>query len=546
MADTDLNIWVKTKDQASQGLGNIERKSGGFFRRMRAGWVGLAAKVFIYTAAIKAAGRAISTFTGAASKVENLQTRLKVLFGSVEQGNRVFADMEKLAGRVPKTYDEIMESATNLAAVVKGGPEEVKKLMPIIVDLSSATGISVRDTTSQIIRMYSAGAAAADMFRERGVLAMLGFKAGVSVSAEETMDRVVAAWEDANSKFRGASQELANTWTGQMSMLEDAWFKFTSSFGEFITQSGAAKDGIDSLREATKFYAEAAERAKKAQEALGRTELEKDLKRQLVPIEKALRILEEQGNAQLALNGRITDYHTLLIERERILATLDRINEDLTESQGNLNDETQRGVDIWASFRQGAKQGIESSRDEYGDFIGSIKTGTVNLVDSLQGTLTEFFDDFLRGKVKDAGDLFRSFGNSVLKILSSVLANLALFGFSGSGGLIGGFFSKGASTAASTAASSTAGAVGAGVRPYQFGTKHVPETGLYMLHRGEEVRTPGQQGGGGGGQTINYFIAAMDSQSFHEFLLRNKGSVHQIVSDNLRYRGSLANQIRTK
>jgi hypothetical protein len=74
--------------------------------------------------------------------------------------------------------------------------------------------------------MYSAGAAAADLFRERGVLSMLGFQAGVSVSAEETRKRLIAAWEDPASRFRDASAMLARTWTGMLSMLSDAWFQF--------------------------------------------------------------------------------------------------------------------------------------------------------------------------------------------------------------------------------------------------------------------------------------------------------------------------------
>jgi len=137
-----------------------------------------------------------------------------------------------------------MEVATALTAVVKGGAEEVLKWLPLIGDLAATTGLSLRDTTSQFIRMYSAGAAAADMFRERGVLAMLGFKAGAKYSAEETMRIMEEEWKSSTSKFRGATDELAKTWDGTMSMLSDAWFLFRNK----VMQAGVFEYLTDKLR----------------------------------------------------------------------------------------------------------------------------------------------------------------------------------------------------------------------------------------------------------------------------------------------------------
>jgi len=74
--------------------------------------------------------------------------------------------------------------------------------------------------------MYSAGAASADLFRERGILAMLGFQAGVSYSAEETRKKLVEAWTKADSKIRGSTDELAKNWDGMISMISDKWFQF--------------------------------------------------------------------------------------------------------------------------------------------------------------------------------------------------------------------------------------------------------------------------------------------------------------------------------
>ena len=57
---------------------------------------------------------------------------------------------------------------------------------------------------------------------------MLGFEAGVAVTAEETRKKLIEAFESPMSKFRGASKELATTWEGVMSMIGDKWFNIRS------------------------------------------------------------------------------------------------------------------------------------------------------------------------------------------------------------------------------------------------------------------------------------------------------------------------------
>ena len=166
-----------------------------------------------------------SSFLDASRMTENYQVRLKVLLGSVEEGNRLFKEMADYAGRVPFEYHEIMGAATQLSGVMRGGVEEIKQWMPLIGDLAAASGLSIQQTTEQVIRMYSAGAGAADLFRERGITAMLGFQAGVSYSAEETKQRLMDAWNAAGSQFRGATESMAGTWDGMLSMISDKWFQ---------------------------------------------------------------------------------------------------------------------------------------------------------------------------------------------------------------------------------------------------------------------------------------------------------------------------------
>ena len=235
MSNAQLKIILKLKDQATKQYlkfsQKIQNRTKTLVKNLKKYWIAYAAAIAVTVIALK---RFTEVLVRTASTVEDLKVRLETLLGSVEEGGKVFEAMSRLASKVPKTYEEIMQSATDLAGVVRGGSAEIEKLMPIIVDISAGTGMAVRDVTSQMIRMYSAGAAAADSFRERGVSAALGFQAGVKYTAEETMQKIVKSWENGTSKYVGASKRLATTWTGLMSMMKDAWFNFTKDIGKDI------------------------------------------------------------------------------------------------------------------------------------------------------------------------------------------------------------------------------------------------------------------------------------------------------------------------
>ncbi len=175
---------------------------------------------------------AVKSIIDVGSKTENLRIRLDSLLGSTQEGGKAFKQMADFAAKVPFSYDQIMESATTLAGVVTGGADEISGWMPIIADLATVSGLSIQQTTEQVQRMMSAGAASADLFRERGITAMLGFQAGVAVSADETKKRLRAAFEDPASKFRGASEKMATTWDGVLSMIGDKWFAFRSKIAD--------------------------------------------------------------------------------------------------------------------------------------------------------------------------------------------------------------------------------------------------------------------------------------------------------------------------
>lgn len=228
----NIGSMTATLGVDTKGLTKATSSMKSFTNKASRGFATVTKRVFSLQGAILAlAGgyglkKLVSSFIDASSTVEDYQVRLKALLGSVEEGNKLFEEMAVFAGKVPFELEQIMGAATQLAGIMRGGTSEINQWMPLIGDLAAVSGLSIDKTTEQVVRMYSAGAASADLFRERGITAMLGFTAGVSYSAEETRKTLMEAWKDPASKFRGATEDMAKTWRGTMSMISDKWFQF--------------------------------------------------------------------------------------------------------------------------------------------------------------------------------------------------------------------------------------------------------------------------------------------------------------------------------
>lgn len=179
MATKKVNIDIVARDRSQRALqrvrGSLDRVKASVFN-VRNALAGLGA------------GLAIRSLVKTGMEIEGLQVRLKFLFGSVEEGTKAFDKMAKFASKVPFSLQEIQAGSGNLAVVAKDA-EELSDLLEITGNVAAATGLDFRTTAEQIQRSFSAGIGAADLFRDRGVRAMLGFQAGATVSIDETIKR---------------------------------------------------------------------------------------------------------------------------------------------------------------------------------------------------------------------------------------------------------------------------------------------------------------------------------------------------------------------
>jgi len=221
VATKQVNIDIIAKDKTRQAMrsatGGVDKLKSAVFN-LRNALIGIGA------------GVTLKSFVDVGRQVESLQIRLKFLFGSVEEGAKAFDVMSKFASKVPFSLEQIQAGAGNLAVVAKDA-DELAKILEITGNVASVTGIDFQTASEQIQRSLTAGIASADIFRERGVRDLLGFKAGATVTAEETAEAFERVFGK-GGRFAGATDDLAQTLTGTLSMLGDKFFNFQKVVAE--------------------------------------------------------------------------------------------------------------------------------------------------------------------------------------------------------------------------------------------------------------------------------------------------------------------------
>lgn len=221
----DLKRVERTTENSSRKVQQATKKMDSGFKRM-----GSTLKALAPLIATGLGAGFVRSVLRTGSEIENLRIRMNTLFGSVEEGTRAFDSLTKFASKVPFSLQEIQNAAGSLSAVA-GNAEELNELLVVTGNISANFGIPFAEAASNVQRALSAGAGAADQFRDRGVLAFAGFQAGASYSASETA-RILQENFGTGGKTDGAMDQLAGTFTGAMSMLGDATFNFQRQIAE--------------------------------------------------------------------------------------------------------------------------------------------------------------------------------------------------------------------------------------------------------------------------------------------------------------------------
>ena len=516
----NLNINITARDRTKQAFNGI-----------RGGLAGLKNAVFSLKGAFVGlgAGLVVKSFITTGRSIEDLQVRLKQLFGSTQEGAKAFDVMADFASKVPFSLEQIQQASGNLA-VVAGDADKLSKILEITGNVASVTGLDFATTAEQIQRSFAGGIAAADIFRERGVRDLLGFSAGATVSAEETI-RAFEKVFGKNGRFGKATDELASTFTGTLSMLGDKLFNF---------KRGVAGAGFfDELKKEFKLLNEFIEENTADFEAIGKV-ISKVLTFAVKAFAGAVRAV---GNATGFIRRQIEQIQRLLgfdvpfvVEIEKGKKVIKEVNIDLVEQKSlfekiagelkKLNESFKIEKEIVNSIRSGV-QGISKSIAE-AIVLGKSLNATfkqlaqqilINIISktieriALLGIEKLLLDD-INKKEAEKDNLIRK-QNTNLK--RQIFLNM-LSGGSGGGGIP--FMANG-------------GAVRKG-QPIVVGEQGAE---LFVPNSSGQI-TQAARGTNGGQTTVNFNINTLDASGFDELLIRNRGTITSIINSAVNERGS--------
>lgn len=213
-------------ERSMKGFGGAANVTKGSVIGLAARFAPLAAGLVAVTAAFKGVGAAV----GAARKIEDIGVVMNNIVGSAEGGAIALQKIRDVAQELPFDFEQIAGATPALATVSKT-INDLEENTRLAADIAAVTGLSFEDSASQIQRAFSGGAGAADMFREKGVLAMAGFQAGATYSIDETRKKL----KEFGESVEGAANDLNQTLSGAISQTGDRMFSFKAAMGGAIT-----------------------------------------------------------------------------------------------------------------------------------------------------------------------------------------------------------------------------------------------------------------------------------------------------------------------
>ena len=212
------------KSQASmKGFGAGAATAKGSVIGLAARFAPLALGIVAVGAAFKSVGSVLSTASG----FQDVQVTLSNLIGSAEGGAAALAKIKLIAQDLPFEFEQLAAAAPAITTV-SGTIGELEDNMRLAADIAANFGIPFDVAAGQIQRSFSAGAGAADVFREKGVLSAAGFQAGVTYSIDETQKKL----REFGGTIEGSADQLNNTLTGALSQTSDRFTAFRDSIGQ--------------------------------------------------------------------------------------------------------------------------------------------------------------------------------------------------------------------------------------------------------------------------------------------------------------------------
>ncbi len=558
-----LNIDIVARDKTKQALNNVQgalaKVKGAVFNLQNA-FIGLGA------------GLVIRNLVSTGRELENLQVRLKFLLKDTNEGAKAFDNMVKFASRVPFSLEEI-QSGSGILATVTDNAKDLQNMLEITGNVAAVTGLDFRTTAEQIQRSFSAGIGAADLFREKGVRNMLGFQAGAAVSIEATAEAFQKVF-GRGGRFGQATDDLANTFEGTISMLNDKVF----SFKKTLLDAGFFAELKKQFGDLDEFLNDNAEQLEQIAITIGT-----NLAQGTIKAAEGIKILADSfrdfqtilGLVLFALGGftmKLAGAALVIDDINRRIKKLTgetviefqkiaKFEHELSIPLKNLKEEAELVLVPIREFEHELSVGVPTATQKaiskFRELNSSAVTNLENkfknirmtIAEGINNGITKMSQSIARAFVfgEKLSDTFKNIARSLLVNIIGALIEIvarkgvelaieklitrekqkqaALSSVSGSGSLF--------STARSFLGFAKGGAVAKG-QPVVVG------------ERGAEVFVPNQtgqitqaaRGTSGGMTTVNFNINTLDASGFDDLLVRNRGTITQIINNAVNERGS--------
>ena len=248
-----LNIVVDA-DAAKRQLRSLEqvakRSAGiiqGAFQRSLSIFQGLTRQIFSLRSAFLGlgAGLIVRDFIKVANTLEQVKFQMVAVTKDTKVANQIFKNTRQFATEVSFSFEDLVGASNRMAAQLKGDIDQVDFFLRASADVAAVTGMSVDDAASQFMRLMAGGTGAADTFRERGVLAMMGFEHGATYSLDQVEKKIKSAFKEGGSVIAGVAPQMATTFSGSLSMIGDKVFELKSR----VMEAGV----FDFLKDAADF-----------------------------------------------------------------------------------------------------------------------------------------------------------------------------------------------------------------------------------------------------------------------------------------------------
>lgn len=230
-------------------------------------------------------------------------------------GEQYLSDLRTLAAETPMEYGDLTTMSRALATGFGDSPDRMLELMTAIGDAGSAVGVTASDMTEMaqaMSRMNSSGKATLEylnIFQDRGVdvIGMLGEALDKTqgeiydmisrgqINGQSAADIIQRGME---ARYSGAMEEMAGTYSGLTSTLEDAQTEIDAAYGKGYTE--ARKQGLQ--EQIDWLSGESGEAMEEANQAIGawKAELENQKEQYIRDAVDAMMASNEYQSAKAA------------------------------------------------------------------------------------------------------------------------------------------------------------------------------------------------------------------------------------------------------